>query len=107
MDEAENCNRIALMRSGELIAIDAPDNLKRQTFGDSLYNITPRVKNPRMPDPDVLDMCEPYGRHYHIRFRDDVDAAAHIRKMRRDFDIKSIPPSLEDVFIRLVEGQNR
>ncbi len=107
MDEAENCNRIALMRSGELIAIDAPDNLKRQTFGDSLYNITPRVKNPRMPDPGVLDMCEPYGRHYHIRFRDDVDAASHIRKMRRDFDIKSIPPSLEDVFIRLVEGQNR
>ncbi len=107
MDEAENCNRIALMRAGELIAIDSPQNLKQQTFGDSLYNFTPRTDNPVFPSEKILDICEPYGRHWHIRFRDGVDAAAQVQKYKKYFDIKKISPSLEDVFIRLVEGQNR
>lgn len=107
MDEAENCNRIALMRAGELIAADSPANLKHQTFGDGLYNFTPRVKNPVVPDRRDTDVFEPYGRHYHIKFKDGIDARAQIRKYSRDFDIKKIPPSLEDVFIHLVEGQNR
>lgn len=107
MDEAENCNRIALMRAGELIAIDSPKNLKQQTFGDGLYNFTPRTDNPVFPSEKILDICEPYGRHWHIRFRDGVDAAAQVQKYKKYFDIKKISPSLEDVFIRLVEGQNR
>ena len=107
MDEAENCHRIALMRAGELIAVDSPDALKQQTFGDTLYNFTPRAKNSPLPTAAVLDICEPYGRHYHIRFRDGVDAAAEIRHHKKHFEIKKISPSLEDVFIRLVEGANR
>lgn len=107
MDEAENCDRIALMRAGELIAIDSPAALKKQTFGDTLYNFTPRRADAKLPAADVLDICEPYGQHYHIRFRDGVNAAAQVKKMSRDFEIRKISPSLEDVFIRLVEGQNR
>ncbi len=107
MDEAENCNRIALMRAGQLIAVDSPANLKRDTFGDTLYNFTPRGKNPSMPDANDLDVFEPYGRHYHIKFKDGVNVGARLRKYSRDFEIKTIEPSLEDVFIRLVEGQNR
>ncbi len=107
MDEAENCDRIALMRAGELIAVDSPATLKKRTFGDTLYNFTPREKNAKLPDASMLDICEPYGRHYHIRFRDNVDVAAQIRKYKKYFEIKKISPSLEDVFIRLVEGRNR
>lgn len=107
MDEAENCNRIALMRAGELIAVDTPVALKRATFGDSLYNFTPRG-NVRIlaPAPD-MEICEPYGRHWHVKFKDGVNAAAALRRYKSDFDIERIQPSLEDVFIRLVEGQNR
>lgn len=107
MDEAENCHRVALMRAGELIAVDSPGALKKKTFGDTLYNFTPRVKNAVLPDAKILDICEPYGRHFHVRFRDGVDAAAQVKKYKKSFDIKKISPSLEDVFIRLVEGQNR
>ena len=32
MDEAEQCGRIALMRDGELIALDTPQQLKRKNF---------------------------------------------------------------------------
>lgn len=34
MDEAEQCGRIALMRSGELIALDTPLGLKQKSFPD-------------------------------------------------------------------------
>lgn len=107
MDEAENCNRIALMRAGELIAVDTPVALKRATFGDTLYNFTPRG-NVRIlaPAPD-MEICEPYGRHWHVKFKDGVNASAALRRYKSDFDIEKIQPSLEDVFIRLVEGQNR
>ncbi|KHD87940.1 MAG: ABC transporter [Bdellovibrio sp. ArHS] len=32
MDEAEQCDRIALMRAGELIALDSPSGLKHKSF---------------------------------------------------------------------------
>ncbi|WP_374080278.1 ABC transporter ATP-binding protein [Bdellovibrio bacteriovorus] len=34
MDEAEHCERIALMRAGELIALDSPLELKKNSFPD-------------------------------------------------------------------------
>lgn len=107
MDEAENCHRVALMRAGELIACASPGQLKQETFGDTLYNFTPRHADAPTPAPDVLDIFEPYGRHFHVRFRDGVDAAAQVRRFRRHYEIQKISPSLEDVFIRLVEGQKR
>lgn len=103
MDEAENCDRVALMRSGELIAVDSPSALKKQVFGMSLYNFTPRHMHAKLPPMVTLDMCEPYGRHYHVRFKSNIDAAAQIKKYSKSFEIEPISPSLEDVFIKLVE----
>lgn len=107
MDEAENCRRIALMRAGELIAVDTPAHLKYQTFGDSLYNFTPRGKIKTLDAATDMEICEPYGRHWHVKFKNGVNIPAALRRYRGDFDIVQIPPSLEDVFIRVVEGQNR
>ena len=36
MDEAENCDRIAVIDHGEIVALDTPDNLKSQVGGDLL-----------------------------------------------------------------------
>ncbi len=107
MDEAENCSRIALMRAGELIAVDSPDKLKRDTFGDSLYRLRAKNKYAVPPPPDVTDIWQPYGTDFHLRFRDGVRVAPYLRKLRRGWEITQIAPSLEDVFIKLVEGQNR
>lgn len=107
MDEAENCSRIALMRAGELIAIDSPENLKRKTFGDTLYSMRAKSKKPMLPVPDAVDIWQPYGSGFHLRFRDGIDVASHLRQLKRDWYIEQIRPSLEDVFIKLVEGQNR
>ncbi len=107
MDEAENCNRIALMRSGELIALDSPKNLKQKIFGDGILCFTPCVKNPKMPPKKDVEICEPFGIHWHIKFKKGINEAAQIKKYSNDFNIKYIAPSLEDVFIKLVEGSAR
>ena len=107
MDEAENCSRVALMRAGELIAIDTPDGLKHKTFGDTMYGLRARVARPMMPIPDAIDIWQPYGAGFHLRFRDGVNVVAQLRKLKRDWEIVPIQPSLEDVFIKLVEGDGR
>ena len=37
MDEAENCGRIALMRAGELIALDSVEGLKKNAFPEPVF----------------------------------------------------------------------
>lgn len=103
MDEAENCHRIALMRAGELIALDLPENLKRTTFRKTLYNLSPKHADTPLPDKKLFDMWEPYGQHYHAILKEE----SSLKNLRQSFDIEEITPSLEDVFIRRVEGQNR
>ena len=43
MDEAENCGRIALMRDGQIVALDNPANLKKNTFPEPLFELTPQA----------------------------------------------------------------
>ena len=107
MDEAENCDRIALMRAGQIIAMDSPKKLKEETFSSPMFALAPRHAKAKLPSPDDLDVCEPYGSRWHIVFRQGINAKSELKKYARDFDIIPVTPSLEDVFIKLVEGQNR
>ena len=107
MDEAENCSRIALMKDGRLIAIDSPDALKKKTFDGDLFSLRQKRKNPCRPLPDVVDVWQPYGANFHLRFRDGVDVAEQLRRLKQDWEISQITPSLEDVFIKLVEGKSK
>ena len=112
MDEVEQCHRIALMRSGELIALDSPEGLKKSTFPHPLYELSPRRLIPfseieMIRNEKYFESFEAYGLRFHAspinekRWSDFKDA------LGKDFDLRAIPPTLEDVFIRLVEGLNR
>jgi ABC-2 type transport system ATP-binding protein len=105
MDEAENCGRIALMRAGELIAMGTVPELKQKTFTGQMYNVTPRTPLADEECAQLAERCvlfEPCGIHYHVIFKDERDLAM--------FDsgttVEKIQPSLEDVFIQLVEGRS-
>lgn len=112
MDEAEQCNRVALMRSGELIALDSPAALKTKTFPEPMYELTPSDERPpewqkRLMADGCLYELQTFGMHYHARVKDEADFQKYLKKDLPAFISKKIKPSLEDVFIRLVEGQNR
>ncbi len=106
MDEAENCEKIALMRSGKIIALDKPATLKKRSFPNDLYDLEPK-KNSSLNLSSKLkkkiSFIEPYGYHYHISIKDSSDWQEIRDELQKDFIITKIEASLEDVFIKLVE----
>ncbi len=108
MDEAENCHRIALMRSGELIALDTPGNLKKNTYKQNIYSVTPNNADSRKflqsNSEKFFSMFAPYGLHYHVIIAENLNESEVTKNLQQYGTVKKISPSLEDVFIKLVEG---
>ena len=112
MDEAEQCGRIALMRTGKIIALDAPENLKRTTFADPIIELNPKGTIPnelieQLRSNKAVDSIDSYGMKYHLIVKDPQEWNQLSIQIAPYFAIRQIPPSLEDVFIRLVEGVTR
>ena len=109
LDEAEQCDRIALMRSGRIVALDTPAQLKKAVFPGRLYELDPRGKadyarlQELRGDPGI-EYFEAYGLRFHATFRDTAAGTQLQSRLDRDFHVREIVPTLEDVFIRIVEG---
>jgi ABC-2 type transport system ATP-binding protein len=117
MDEAEQCGRIALMRTGELIALESPAQLKRTVFPSGLIELEPRegpegVKRARelalrlARDP-AFRLFEPYGLRYHAEIGERERWLGLKPEIDEVFRSREVAPTLEDVFIRLIEGNSR
>jgi ABC-2 type transport system ATP-binding protein len=110
MDEAEQCDRIALMRAGRIVALDTPAQLKTRVFpeellelqarGDTDYSATEALRR----HPEVA-FFEPYGMRYHVALHESAAAEKLRRELARSYQLRTIAPTLEDVFIRVVEGE--
>jgi ABC-2 type transport system ATP-binding protein len=110
MDEAEQCGRIALMRSGELIALDTPAGLKKQTFPLPMFEFEPKAALPfeevaKLRSHDLFSFFEPYGLRFHASISSQEKWEKGRKELERTFNIREIAPSLEDVFIARVEGK--
>lgn len=108
MDEAEQCERIALMRSGELVALDSPQDLKRHYFPQGLWSLEhlseSQIRDIRkLLNEGTLSMFEPHGLSHHF----EMSCAGPLPEALQNLQPEKIKPSLEDVFIRVVEGKNR
>ena len=112
MDEAEQCGRIALMRTGKLIALDSPEGLKASAFPEPLYEVQAGDGAPKdwaeraKADPSVID-ASPYGLRWHFGVRDEAGFRRLAAALGPSFATRRIKPTLEDVFVRLVEGKDR
>jgi ABC-2 type transport system ATP-binding protein len=112
MDEAEQCDRIALMRTGKLIALDTPEGLKKTAYPEPLAEITVPSHGDISPlEPliqhGVITKLWPYGMRYHAVLRDTAAQKTLTAQLPHGYAAHCITPSLEDVFIRLVEGADR
>lgn len=111
MEEAEYCNRLALMNRGRLIALDAPASLRRG-MDQPLYEIAAANAAKAVEVLRELDCVLEvgmFGRSVHATLR---DGAAGVEGMRERLasrgvaveSIRRIEPSLEDVFVALVRS---
>ena len=110
MDEAEYCNRIALINGGRLVALGSPSELKRSAIRGEILLVEGDDAGAMLEAleaaPAVRDVA-PFGSSLHIV----VDSAARdlpaIKRLLGERGlawsrIEPIKPTLEDVFVQLV-----
>jgi len=110
MDEAERCDRVALLHEGRILALDAPTRLQ-QSLAGTLLSI--RVDRPRAAR-DALRLSPAvrratlFGDSVHVLLDADADPAQATGALEAagvpPLSVEPVEASLEDVFIDLVEA---
>ncbi|MCX5781322.1 MAG: ABC transporter ATP-binding protein [Elusimicrobia bacterium] len=107
LNEAEECQRIALMRTGKLIALDSPEMLKVKTYPEGLVEIYCKNTGAECLDKiykdQSIEKIWPFGHKYHAVFKNKQLIEKYLENVPEGFSAKRIQPSLEDVFMKLVE----
>jgi drug efflux transport system ATP-binding protein len=115
LDEAERCHRVALIHAGALAAIGTTAEVKQTFSGRSIAEV--RTADPvqamktleEMPDVEKTSL---FGTAVHAVFRQpQLDTAALERRLAaagiNAVSVERVSPSLEDVFLDVVEKAGR
>ena len=115
MDEAEYCHRLALMYRGRVIALGTPEELKQSLQAHHILHLEVS---------DVLDSMKTlekiqgvsdvavFGGGLHVTVSDEANTIALVRAALEQARItvsvlEPIAPSLEDVFVAMIEAEER
>jgi ABC-2 type transport system ATP-binding protein len=115
MDEAEYCDRLGLIYRGELIALGTPQELKTARMQDEILEIACDRPTNALPVVEAVAGIKEvslFGAVLHAVTADPAAvrgtiAAALTAAGHGDLRIEAIPPSLEDVFVSLIEAHDR
>jgi len=104
MDEAEHCNRIAIIDLGKIVALDTPDALKRMVAVDI---VTVQTEDNERAAREIRERYGLEPQRDDTRLRLEVEAGAEfIPRLVRDLGVavRSVDlhrPTLDDVFLKL------
>ena len=111
MDEATLCDRVALIQSGKIMAVDTPSGIISEYPG-KLYAVRsteiPRLLSDVRLFENMLS-CFSFGQLLHVSFRSDHAYATEelrrflVSKGHQEVDIREQTPGIEDCFIRLLK----
>lgn len=112
MDEANLCERIALIQKGQILSIDTPAEITAQ-YPDKLFSIKSERMSLLLKDlreNDSIKSAYSFGEYHHISFKDTfkgnpLDSSFLNSDLHTNLEIKSISPSIEDCFIQLMTKQ--
>jgi ABC-2 type transport system ATP-binding protein len=115
LDEAERCDRIALMHDGRVVALGTVSELKEVFAGRALLEVTcPRFLDAlrQLETADWVLEATVFGTRLHVVVADAADGQRRIaeeltRARNTPFAVERIVPSLEDVFIHLIEREDK
>ena len=115
MEEAEYCDRVALIYHGKMIALGSPRELKSTVIRDRILDV-------RCADPqDILEKVASlpavhdvslFGAGLHVVCTDTDAATAQIRDLLAAEEataerIEPVTPGMEDVFVSVIEAFDR
>lgn len=112
MDEAEYCNRVALINQGRLVALGSPSELKRRALRGDLLLVEcddPGALLLALEGAPHLRDAAPFGSSLHLlvdHAGEDLPAIeAYLAERHLHWTrVEPIAASLEDVFVQLVEA---
>ncbi len=114
MDEAEYCDRLALVYRGELIASGTPEALKTEVMRDIVLDVTTDQPHEAMSEVEAVPGVSGvalFGAGLHVVVNDPaLDGSIRQRLEERGFRVERVErivPSLEDVFVSLIEARDR
>ncbi|WP_426324722.1 ABC transporter ATP-binding protein [Pedobacter sp. R-06] len=109
MDEANMCDRIALIQSGKLLSVDSPENIitlyPEQLYAIKATNMHALLKVLRKYEPVMSSYA--FGEFVHVSFKDpefNPDQAITYLKDQglSDIELKKTAVTIEDCFIKLL-----
>jgi drug efflux transport system ATP-binding protein len=115
MDEAEYCHRLALMYRGQVIALGAPAELKQHLDAHHILNLETSDLLESLKalegEPGMRDVAV-FGGGLHVTVEDEAAGMARVRQAlgQRGVEVRRlepIDPSMEDVFVALIEAEER
>lgn len=110
MDEANLCDRVALIQNGEIMSIDTPEKIIGD-FGrklwavksNNMYNLIHDLRS-----NSKIDTVFPFGEYLHITCKNEnLDQEELInflaKKDHKDLEMKEIKANIEDCFMELMQ----
>jgi len=114
MDEAERMDRVALLHRGALLALESPEDLQASLRGRVLEVRTDRVRDAREAAGSLpgVTRAAAFGDRLHLMVDDAGSRNAGIRSALAEAgftveEARSIPASMEDVFIERIAEADR
>ncbi|HEX2142605.1 MAG TPA: ABC transporter ATP-binding protein [Candidatus Limnocylindria bacterium] len=113
--EAEYCDEVALLAEGELVALDAPEALRRHVYGGDVLEIdTDRAVDPEVVAPvrEVMEVRQPAPRRLIVVVPDAGTATPRLMDalQQRGISVVAIEeyqPTFDEVFTDLVNRRRR
>jgi len=111
MDEAELCDRLALISYGRLVALGSPTELKRKAVGGERVEFV-TADLPRtgeiLKDSELVREIHASDEGIQLIVEEAASAIPRLTSLLREhgvevMQVRQLQPSLEDVFIKLVE----
>ncbi len=109
LDEAERCTRVALMNEGKILMADTPQNLKTVMKGEIVELICSDIRKAfaLLKQHNVVQEVQAFGDRLNIMVREaSADMPSVLSQLQAQQiqvqDWRTIPPSLENVFISLM-----
>ncbi len=109
LDEAERCNRVALMNKGEIISIDEPKKIRDSIHKEIIEIVSSKARKAyKLIQQNMKNEVQLFGDRINVVADSYESEFGKIEELLKQNDVpiessRSIPPSLENVFIHLVK----
>jgi ABC-2 type transport system ATP-binding protein len=115
MDEAEYCDRLALINQGKIVALGTPAELKSRHMPEAVWELETDhliASLQALKESRRFSEVAVFGNALHLLAKKGEDLSAFLPSLLADQDIpakrlEQIEPSLEDVFVSLVEAKDQ